>query len=88
MSNKQRSNSRRPAKTQTPSVNARFESRQERIDRITSTSSQLIVTFTLKGEMECHAFRADTAEEQAELEKRLKLIRSGLAVLGQIWKTG
>ena len=84
MSDKRRSNSRRPVKTQTP----RVKSRQERIDRITSTPSALIVTFTLKGEMECHAFRADSEEQQSELERRLELIRSGLAVLGQIWKTG
>ena len=31
---------------------------------------------------------SDSAEQQIELERRLKLIESGLDVLGAIWKTG
>ena len=86
MANKRRSNRRR-AKVNAPHVST-SRARQERIDRITSTPSALIVTFTLKGEMECHAFRADSEEQQSELERRLELIRSGLDVLGAIWKQG
>jgi len=63
-------------------------SRQVRVDRITSTAPQLLVAFSLESGMECHAFHSDSAEQQIELERRLKLIESGLDVLGAIWKTG
>ena len=79
--------SERTAKTRTPRVNARFESRQVRVDRLTSTanSPQLLVIFSLN-DVTCHGFRADTSEEQAELERRLKLIQSGLDCLSAIWR--
>jgi len=45
---------------------------------------QLLVVFTLDG-MESRAICSDTAEEQAELEKRLKLIQSGLDAINVLW---
>ena len=67
-----------------------FQSRQARVDRITSTanSPQILVAFPLEGNVVCHAFHSDSAEEQSELERRLKLIQSGLDVLAALWKDG
>ena len=88
MSDKRRSNRRRVGAQHGSTPRVEFESRQTRVDNIISTSPQLLVAFSLESGMTCHAFRADTAEQQSELERRLKLIQSGLDVIAAIWKQG
>ncbi len=87
MSDKRRSNSRRVGAQPVSTPRVEFESNQARANRVLSTakSPQLIVMFSLN-DVTCHGFRADTAEEQAELERRLKLIQSGLDCLSAIWR--
>jgi len=53
----------------------------------TTKSPRLLVVFTLDG-MESRAINADTAEEEAELEKRFQRILPGLAAVNKIWKQG
>ena len=51
----------------------------------TTKSAQLLVVFNLDG-MEPGAISADTAEEQAELERRFQLIKPGLAAVNEVWQ--
>ena len=53
----------------------------------TRKSPQLLVVFTLDG-MESRTICADTAEAQAELEKRFQLIMPGLDAVSRIWQQG
>ena len=60
-------------------------------NRTTSTpppslaTPKLILVFNLGG-MESRAISADTAEEQAELERRFQLIKPGLAAVNEVWQ--
>jgi len=53
----------------------------------TTKSPQLLIIFTLDG-MGSRAICSDTAEEQAELERRFQLIKPGLDAVSRIWQQG
>ena len=60
-------------------------------DKSSSTSPpslatpKLILVFNLGG-MESRAISADTAEEQAELERRFQLIKPSLDAVSRVWQ--
>ena len=51
----------------------------------TGKSPQLLVVFTLDG-MESWVINTNTAEEEAELEKRFQRILPGLAAVNEVWR--